>query len=58
MKTAYHDIGIHEGQFQLAINTFQTDIILTNRTALVYKQEPGIELVWGLYQVAELGRKQ
>lgn len=51
-------MGVHEGQFQLAINTFQTDIILTNRTALVYKQEPGIELVWGLYQVAELGRKQ
>ena len=51
-------MGVHEGQYHLTINTFQNDLILTNRTALVYKQEPGIELVWGLYQVAELGRKQ
>ena len=58
LKTIYPDMGVHEGQFQLAINTFQSDVILTNRSAFVYKQEPGIDLVWGFYQVAELGRKQ
>ena len=58
LKTIYPDMGIHEGQYQLNINTFQSDIIITNRTAFVYLQEPGVEVIWGFYQVAELGRKQ
>ena len=58
LKTIFPDMGVHEGQYHLTINTFQNDLILTNRTAFVYKQEPGIDVVWGFYQVAELGRKQ
>ena len=58
LKQIFPDMGVHEGQYQLNINTFQNDMIITNRTAFVYKQEPGIDVVWGFYQVAELGRKQ
>ena len=58
LKTIFPDMGVHEGQYHLTINTFQNDLILTNRTAFVYKQEPGVDVVWGFYQVAELGRKQ
>jgi len=54
----YPDMGIHEGQFQLNISTFKYPITITNRTALVYIQEPGIRVVWSFYQKAELGRKQ
>ncbi|MCB0631266.1 MAG: hypothetical protein R2824_15815 [Saprospiraceae bacterium] len=58
LKTMYPDMGIHEGQYQLSINTFSDYTIITNRTALVYVQEPDCELVLGFYQKAELGRKQ
>lgn len=58
LKTIYPEQGVHEGQYQLNINTFSNDIIITNRTAFVYMQEPGISISWGFYQVAELGRKQ
>lgn len=58
LKTIYPDQGVHEGQYQLQINTFANDLIITNRTAFVYMQEPGITITWGFYQVAELGRKQ
>ena len=58
LKSIYPDMGIHEGQFQLNINTFSSPTLLTNRTALVYTQEPGIKLVLGFYQKAEIGRKQ
>jgi hypothetical protein len=58
LKTIYPDQGVHEGQYQLNINTFANDLIITNRTAFVYIQEPGITVTWGFYQVAELGRKQ
>lgn len=58
LKTIYPEQGVHEGQYQLAINTFQSDLILTNRTAFVYLQEPNTIITWGFYQVAELGRKQ
>ena len=58
LKTIYPDQGVHEGQYQLNINTFANDLIITNRTAFVYLQEPGITITWGFYQVAELGRKQ
>ena len=58
LKTIYPDMGIHEGQFQLSINTFASHTIITNRTALVYFQEPDCEVLFGFYQKAELGRKQ
>ena len=58
LKTIYPDMGIHEGQYQLSINTFSDHTIITNRTALVYEQEPNCEVLFGIYQKAELGRKQ
>jgi len=58
LKTIYPDMGIHEGQFQLSINTFASHTIVTNRSALVYTQEPDCEVLFGFYQKAELGRKQ
>ena len=58
LKSIYPEMGVHEGQYQLAINTFNTDLIITNRTAFVYEQEPNTIITWGFYQVAELGRKQ
>ncbi|MEO0338101.1 MAG: hypothetical protein AAF242_02700 [Bacteroidota bacterium] len=56
--TFYPDMGIHEGQFQLNISTFKYNLIITNRTALVYKQEPGVKVIWSFYQKAEIGRHQ
>ena len=58
LETMYPDMGIHEGQFQLNINTFSYPTLIDNRIALVYTQEPGIKLVLGFYQKAELGRHQ
>lgn len=56
--TFYPDMGIHEGQFQLNISTFQYLLTITNRHALVYTQEPGIKVIWSFYQKAEIGRHQ
>ena len=58
LKTIYPEAGVNESQFQLNINTFENDLIITNRTAFNYIQEPGTIVTWGFYQVAELGRKQ
>ena len=56
--TIYPDMGITEQQYQLNINTFGYTDIIDNRTAFVYTQEPGIKIIWGFYQTAELGRQQ
>lgn len=56
--TLYPDMGITEQQYQLNINTFGYTDIIDDRTAFVYVQEPGIKLIWGFYQTAELGRSQ
>lgn len=58
VKTIFPDMGIHEMQQRLEINTFTSPTIITNREALVYTQEPGIKLVLGFYQKAEIGRNQ
>ncbi len=58
IKTVYPDMGIHEGQYHLRINTFLSPGVITNRTALVYVQEANCEVIWGFYQKAELGRTQ
>lgn len=58
VHTIYPAMGVHEGQFQLNINTFEAGITLTNRVSMVYYQEPGLKVTWGFYQGAELGRKQ
>ena len=58
IKTIYPDMGVHEGQFQKGINTFQAPTLITNRTALVMNVEPGMIMNIGLYQKAEVGRKQ
>ena len=51
-------MGVHEGQYHLDINTFTSPTVVTNRTALVYVQEPNCEVLFGFYQKAELGRNQ
>lgn len=58
IKTLHPEMGVHEGQYQKGINSFTADLVITNRTAISYVQEPGIVVTWGLYQKAELGRKQ
>ena len=58
IKTIYPDMGVHEGQYHLDINTFTSPTVVTNRTALVYVQEPNCEVLFGFYQKAELGRNQ
>ncbi len=58
LKTIFPDMGIHEMQQRLEINTFTSATVITNREALVYMQEPGIRLVFGFYQKAEIGRNQ
>lgn len=55
-QTAHPGMGIHEGQYQLGINTFSFPFTVGNRTAFVYVQEPGVVVTWGFYQKAELGR--
>jgi hypothetical protein len=58
VKTLHPEMGIHEGQFQENINTFKAQMVLTNRTSLVYIQEPGIRVNFGFYQRAEIGRQK
>lgn len=55
-NSIYPDAGIHEGQFQKDINTFSYPVQITNRTALVYTQEPNAEVILKFYQKAEIGR--
>lgn len=56
-QTLYPDSGLHEGQYHKDINTFSGRIQLTNRTALVYRQEPDIDVIIKFYQKAEIGRQ-
>ena len=56
--TFYPSMGIHEGQFQKSITTFKYPVTITNRTALVYKQQPNTIVNWAFYQKAEIGRHQ
>ncbi|PHN06159.1 hypothetical protein [Flavilitoribacter nigricans] len=57
VKTIHPEMGVHEGQQLIEINTFPFNAKLTGRSAIVYVQEPGIIMTWGFYQKAELGRK-
>lgn len=57
VKTIHPEMGVHEGQERLEINTFPFNAKLTGRSAIVYTQEPGIIMTWGFYQKGELGRK-
>lgn len=57
IATLYPEKGVHEGQFQANISTFEANVIITNRTALVYMHEPGLTVTFNFYQVGELGRK-
>ena len=58
INTYYPQMGVHEGQYQKGINTFSAPMVITNRTAVVFTQRPGIKQVIGLYQKAEIGRLQ
>jgi hypothetical protein len=56
--TAFPDMGIHEGQYNKDINTFNYPLHISHRTALVYKQEPKTEVILKFYQKAEIGRNK
>jgi hypothetical protein len=58
VNTYYPQMGVHEGQYQKTINTFAAPMMITNRTAIVFTQRPGIKQVIGFYQKAEVGRHQ
>lgn len=58
VKTVNPRMGVHEGQYQLTINTFNCEMTIGNQTAIVLNVEPGLILEIGFYQAAELGRKQ
>lgn len=57
VKTIHPEMGVHEGQERLEINTFPFNAKLTGRSAIVYTQEPGVIMTWGFYQKVEIGRK-
>lgn len=57
VKTIHPEMGVHEGQQLIEINTFPFNARLTGRSSVVYTQEPGIIMTWGFYQKGELGRK-
>lgn len=58
VKNIYPEMGVSEAQFQENINTFPVNLVLTNRSALVYVQEPNVIVTFGFYQQAEIGRKR
>lgn len=58
VDTLYPDMGVHEGQFQTYINTFEAGITFTNQIALVVDIKSGTKVDFAFYQGAELGRKQ
>ena len=55
INTMHPSMGIHEGQYQLTINTFAAPNAFTNLTALVYTQEPDVLMTWAFYQKAKIG---
>lgn len=57
LKTMHPSMGIHEGQFQLSINTYASPTVLDHSTALVYNQVQGVIVTWAFYQKAEIGAK-
>ena len=57
VKTVHPEMGVHEGQQLIQINTFPLNVKMTGRSSLVYTQEAGIVMTWGFYQKAEIGRK-
>jgi hypothetical protein len=58
VKNIYPEMGVSEAQFQKGINTFPANLIISNRTAIVYVQEPDLIVTFGFYQQAEIGRKR
>lgn len=58
LKTIHPTMGVNEQQYHFNINTFTANLLVGNREALVYEQEPDTRIVWSFYQTAEVGRIQ
>lgn len=57
IDTLHPESGVDEHQYNDDIVTFLANLVIDNRRAIVYKQDPGIVTQWSFYQGAELGRK-
>ena len=57
IKTIHPDMGVSENQYHLNRATFQADLIITQRHALVFSAQPGEKYLLAFYQSLELGRK-
>lgn len=57
IKTIHPDMGTSENQYHLNRATFQADMVITQRHALVFTIQPGEKVLLAFYQTMELGRK-
>ncbi|MEL6669038.1 MAG: hypothetical protein AAFP08_08715 [Bacteroidota bacterium] len=57
-KNIHPSSGVNEQQYHFNINTFTVDLLIGNREAILYTQEPKTRVVWSIYQTAEVGRIQ
>jgi hypothetical protein len=57
IKTIHPDMGVSENQYHLNRATFQSDLVITQRHALVFNMDPGTKVLLAFYQSLELGRK-
>lgn len=58
IKTLYPDMGVSENQYHLDRATFQANIVVDQRKALIFDIDPGSKVMLAFYQYVELGRKQ
>lgn len=57
VKTLHPDMGVSENQYHLNRATFQADISISQRNALVFTIQPGTKVLLAFYQSLEIGRK-
>jgi hypothetical protein len=57
IKTIHPDMGVSENQYHLNRATFQADMVITQRHALLFTIQPGEKTLLAFYQSMELGRK-
>lgn len=57
IKTIHPDMGVSENQYHLNRATFQADLVITQRHALIFTAQPGEKYLLAFYQSLEMGRK-
>lgn len=57
IKTIHPDMGVSENQYHLNRATFQADLTITQRHALVFNMAPGTKVLLAFYQSLEIGAK-